>query len=86
MFLRSSIPADDIYWTLPVPNIQYIEKVERMFKHKLPGSKTTFYKIKLKGTTIQDLQTRQIIEDQIKTMVSDLQPMYTDLIEVLWVD
>ena len=46
----------------------------------------TFYKIKLKGTTIQDLQTRQIIEDQIKTMVSDLQPMYTDLIEVLWVD
>ena len=85
-FLRSSIPADDIYWTLPVPNIQYIEKVERMFKNKLPGSKTSFYKIKLKGTGIQDAQTRQIIEDQIKQMVVELQPMYVDLIEVLWVD
>lgn len=85
-FLRSSIPADDIYWTLPVPNIQYIEKVERMFKNKLPGSKTPFYKIKLKGTAIQDSQTRQIIENQIKQMVVQLQPMHVDLIEVLWVD
>jgi hypothetical protein len=85
-FLRSSIPADDIYWTLPVPNIQYIETVERMFKNKLPGSKAPFYKIKLKGTAIQDTKTRQIIEDQIKQMVTQLQPMYVDLIEVLWVD
>lgn len=85
-FLRSSIPADDIYWTLPVPNIQYIETVERMFKNKLPGSKAPFYKIKLKGTAIQDVKTRQIIEEQIKQIVSQLQPMYVDLIEVLWVD
>lgn len=85
-FLKSAIPADDIYWALPVPNIQYIETIERMFKNKLPGSKAPFYKIKLKGTAIQDIKTRQIIEDQIRQLVTELQPMHVDLIEVLWVD
>lgn len=85
-FIRASIPAEDIYWSLPVPNIQYVEKVERMFKNKIPGSKSTFYKIKLRGTSIQDTKTRELIEQQITQLVSELQPAYTNFLEVQWID
>lgn len=86
MYLRASIPAQNIYWSLPTSLIQYIEKIERMFKNKIPGSKSTYFNIKLCGTTISDLQTRTIIEDQIRTLISEIKPAYTDFLKVQWVD
>jgi hypothetical protein len=85
-FIRASIPAEDIYWTLPVPNIQYIEEIDRVFKNKIPGAKSTFYRIKLRGTLIQDIKTREIIEDHIKELASQIQPAYANFLEVHWVD
>lgn len=86
LFLRATIPASNIYWSLPVPDIQYIEKIERMFKNKIPGSKTPFYRIKIKGTQIQDEQTRKIVEEQVKLVCQKIQPAYADFLEVHWVD
>ena len=85
-FLRSSFFGQDLYWSLPVPEIQYVEKVERVFKHKLPGSKSQFYNIKIAGSHIQDETTRKIIEEQIKLIVEKLQPANIDLLKVHWVD
>ena len=86
LFVRASTYAQDIYWSLPIPSIQYVEKVERMFKHKFPGAKAPFYSIKISGSYITDPQTRSIIEEQIREIVSKLQPAYVDLLEVYWVD
>ena len=86
MFLRASIPAQNIYWSLPTPLIQYIEKVERMFKHKIPGAKSSSFNIKLKGTDITDLKTRMLIEEEIRNIVAKSKPAYADFLEVHWVE
>ncbi len=85
MFLRAGIAAEDILWSLPIPSIGYIERIERMFKNKLPGSKSNFYNIKLSGTNITDLTTRALIEEQIKKIAAEISPVNVDLIKVTWI-
>ena len=86
IFQRKVIPAQDMYWTLPTPAIQYIEKIERMFKNKIPGSKATYFNIKLSGTQIKDAETRSVIEAAIRDLVSKIQPVYANFLKVHWVD
>jgi hypothetical protein len=86
LFLRAALFGQDLYWSMPVPEIQYVEKIERMFKHKLPGAKSQFYSVKINGSKITDQATRAIIEEQIKQIVQQLQPANVDLLKVHWVD
>lgn len=86
MFQRAAIPAQNIYWTLPTPSIQYIETVERMFKNKLPGAKSSFFNIKLCGTQIKDPTSRAIIEEEIKNVVEQIKPAYATFLKVNWID
>lgn len=86
MFLRASTPAQNLFWTLPTPVLQYIEQIERMFKNKIPGSKSSFFNIKLRGTDITDPQTRLIVEDEIRNIVSKIKPVYVEFLKVTWVD
>lgn len=85
MFLRSGIAAQDMIWSLPIPTISYIETIERMFKNKIPGSKSNFYNIKLTGTNIKDPTTRALIEEQIKKIVAEISPIHADLVKVVWI-
>jgi hypothetical protein len=84
IFLRAGIAAEDMIWSIPIPSVNYIEKIERLFKNKLPGSKSSFYDIKLAGTNITDPTTRMLFEEQIKAVVSEISPLHTDLIKVTW--
>ena len=86
LFQRAYIPAQNMYWSLPTPSIQYIEKIERMFKNKIPGSKATYFNIKLCGTQITDSETRTIIEQELRNIVSKIKPAYADFLGVHWVD
>ena len=86
LFQRASIPAQSMLWSLPTPSIQYIEKIERMFKNKIPGAKATYFNLKLSGTQITDNQTRVIIEQEIRNIVSKLQPAYANFLNVHWID
>lgn len=86
MFQRAFLLAEDIYWSCPTPEIQYIETVERMFKNKIPGSKSTFFNIVLGGTQVKDEKTRLIIEEEIRSIVENIKPTYTNLLKVIWVD
>ena len=56
--------AQDLVWDIPTANIQYIEKIERFFKHKLPGSKSAFYNINITGN-ITDPGVREAISSDI---------------------
>lgn len=86
MFLRAAIIADDVQWTIPAPMLQYIETIERFFKNKIPGSKSSFFNIKLCGMEIKDPGTRRIIEEGIRNLVAKIKPAYTDMIMVKWID
>jgi hypothetical protein len=85
-FVREKIQATDITWNIPTAALQYVEVIERFFKHKMPGSKSIFFKIKLTGTSITDPTLRKRIEDDIKVAVLQLKPAYAELLEVEWIE
>ena len=86
MFQRAAIPAENMYWTLPTPSIQYIEQIERMFKNKIPGAKASYFRIKLHGSQIKDVETRAIIEQEVRNLISEIKPAYTDFLGIQWID
>lgn len=84
LLLRSNIIGEDIFWSLPTPRMQYVEKIERVFKHKLPGSKSPFYKIKLANFPVEDPIIRSMVEEEIAKIVEELNPGYVDFIDIQW--
>lgn len=85
-FIREKTIATDIEWNIPTANLQYVEVIERFFKHKAPGSKSVFFNIRLTGTQITDPKIRQRIEEDIKLAVLQTKPAYAELLNVEWVD
>jgi hypothetical protein len=86
IFLHSFSLSNDIYWNMPVPLVQYVEKIERLFKNKVPGSKAAVYRVKIRGTQIQDVNARNIITEQLRSNLEQAHPGYTDLLEIQWID
>ena len=86
LFVREFIKAENMIWNSPTPDLQHVEKIERLFKHKIPGHKSAFYRIKLKGTKIKDLDLRNLIETQIKTLASEINPSYVEFLSIEWVE
>ena len=86
LFIREALVAQDILWSLPIPKMHFIEEIERMFKHKVPGSKGTFFNIKLAGTHIQSSSARAVVEKEIKTALEEIKPAITDLVKIQWID
>ena len=85
-FVREKTIADDIQWNIQTAALQYVEVIDRFFKHRLPGSKSSFFNIKITGTNITDPKLRQRVENDIKLAVLQLKPAYTDLLKVEWID
>lgn len=85
-FVREKSIADDIQWNIQTAALQYVEVVDRFFKHRLPGAKSTFFNIRLTGTKITDPAIRQRIENDIKVAVLQLKPAYAELLRVEWID
>ena len=85
-FVREKAYVTDIEWNIPTAPLQYIEVIERFFKHRMPGSKSAFFKIKLSGSKITDPEIRKIIENDIKLAIEQVKPAYTELYKVEWVN
>jgi hypothetical protein len=84
MLLRANIVGEDIFWNLPVPTMQYVEKIERVFKHKLPGAKSPFYKIKVANFPTEDPVIKNMIQEEINKIVEELNPGYVDFVDIEW--
>jgi hypothetical protein len=83
---NEKIIVEDIVWNIPTSNLQYIEIIDRFFKHQLPGFKSHFFNLKISGSQITDIQTRKIIEENIKKVIEQVKPAYTELFRIDWVD
>jgi hypothetical protein len=83
-YIRASVIAEDLYWPMPLPLTQYVEQVERVFKHKMPGAKSQFFNINLCGTGITDPLTKEIIEAELRQIVGEIKPLYADLLRIVW--
>ena len=86
LFINKAFPAEPMLWNAPIPNLQYTEQIERMFKHKIPGFKSSFFNIKINGSNITDDKTKQIVEQEIRNKLEEIKPMHTDLWKVEWND
>lgn len=86
MFFRERFIGTDIVWSLPTAKLQYVEGIERFFKHKLPGSKSPFFKVKIAGSKITDSNMKAQIESILKNAIQKTKPAYTELISINWVD
>jgi hypothetical protein len=84
--VREKVKAGDITWNIPTAALQYVEVIDRFFKHKIPGSKSQFFNIKLTGSKITDPAVKQQIEEDIKLAVKQLKPAYTELLRIEWID
>jgi hypothetical protein len=85
-FIREKTIASDMVWNIPTTPIQYIETIDRFFKHQTPGSKSTFFNIKIAGTQITDPTLRLKIENDIIQSIQKNKPTYTELLNVEWLN
>lgn len=74
----------DIIWNIPTTAIQYVEGIERVFKHRMPGHKSAFFNLKLTGSSIKDLETRAKIERDLRLAVESTKPGYSELLNIEW--
>jgi len=85
-FVREKTIASDIEWNIQTAALQYVEVIDRFFKHRLPGSKSVFFNIRLTGSNITDPDLRRRIEEDIKLAVTQIKPSYSELLRVEWID
>ena len=75
---------NDLVWNMPTGVQSYVEEIVSFFKFKMPGQKSQYYNIHLRGLQIQDESVRQIIEDIIKNSIQKIAPLYTSLYKIIW--
>jgi hypothetical protein len=85
-FLREKIQGDNLSWNVITPPLQYVDTIERFFKHRVPGHKSNFFNIKITQSEITDPLLRETIEADIRASLLDLIPTNTELLNIEWND
>lgn len=80
----SEFSFNDMVWDFRANRQDYIEEIRRVFKFKMPGQKSQFYNIRLKGLNIQNRELRSMIEDIIRKNITKISPLYTTLYKITW--
>ena len=85
-FICEKTIANDIVWNIPTTTLQYIESIDKFFKHRVPGSKSSFFNLRISGTQITDPNLRLQIENEIIQTIQKIKPAYTELLNVEWIN
>lgn len=75
---------NDLKWIINVGVRDYVEEIERFFLHRMPGSKSQFYDIKVKNSGIQDPRVKEIVENNLRAAATKVAPAYTRLRSIIW--
>jgi hypothetical protein len=75
---------NNLSWIINVGTRDYIEEIERFFIHRLPGSKSQFYDIKVKNSGIEDPKVKTIVENNLRAAAAKVAPAYTRLRSIIW--
>jgi hypothetical protein len=73
-----------INWNIPTGTRAYIEEIERFFLHRMPGSKSQFFNIRIKNSGLTDPNVRKIVENNLLNAVTQVAPAYTKLRSIIW--
>lgn len=83
-FVKEKIQGDDIIWNIITAPLQYVESIDRFFKHRVPGHKSNFFNIKINQSEITDPQVRETIEADIRAALLEIIPKNTELLNIDW--
>jgi hypothetical protein len=73
----------DLVWNINIGKRNYIEQIEKFFKHTMPGNKTNFFNLKIKNFPATDEQ-KLIIEQAIRETIKKITPADTTLHKIKW--
>ena len=71
------VDTTSLKWDVPVGQRNYIDTVERVFKHKIPGRKSELVDINIKNTLLTDDTLKADIRDKIIDELRDVLPAIT---------
>tara|TARA_R100000808_G_C2155553_1_gene168619 strand:- start:5916 stop:9506 length:3591 start_codon:yes stop_codon:yes gene_type:complete len=74
----------DIVWDVSTGQRNYIDTVERVFKHTVPGRKSEVYDINIKNSGITDASLKEGLQDKIIEQLGDIVPVHTKLNDMMW--
>jgi len=83
-FLKEKIVGDNVVWNIITAPLQYVETIERFFKHRVPGHKSNFFNIKISQSEITDPNLRETIENDIRAALLNVMPTNTELLNIEW--
>jgi len=76
----------DIVFTVPAGRRNYLEEIERYFKAKVPGQKSTLYNLIIKNSGITDEGLKVELEKRLINRLQQLSPIYTKLNKIKWIN
>jgi hypothetical protein len=83
---RENMEIHDIHFNVPCGRRNYVEEIERYFKARTPGAKSTLFNIVIKNAGITDVTLRQELEQILLQKISTLAPAYTKINTIKWVN
>ena len=74
----------DVTWQIPSGQRNYVDTIERVFKHKLPGRRSERFDVSIKGLGLTDDALKQEIQAAIQSEINRTSPIYTKLNTLGW--
>lgn len=75
----------DMVWNMPVGTNQYLEEIERFFQHRMPGNKSQFFNIRIRGYKPATDEVKEVFENSIRDVIVKIVPAYTQLKDIVWI-
>lgn len=81
---RVNQTVSDIVFDLPCGRRNYMEEIERYFKFRTPGNKSTLFNIVFKNSGINNTLLRNEIEKRVYSLLAKSAPAYTKVKNIKW--
>ena len=80
--------CDDLIWHFQTNKRNFVENIERFYKFKMPGSKSSHYELHINGYKRSDgtidESVKKVLEDMIRRALKRLAPAYSTMIKIVW--
>lgn len=84
MHTRKNMNIRDINFNVACGRRNYIEEIERYFKLRPPGSKSTLFNLIIRNSGIKDPQLQYALEQRILNILKNSAPAYTKISNIKW--
>lgn len=84
MHVRKNMFIRDINFNVACGRRNYVEEIERYFKLKVPGSKSTLFNLIIRNSSIADSDLQYALEQRIINILKNTAPVYTKLNKIKW--